>query len=112
MTPLIITKNTWIEKFTIVSKQNFLSMVCHQSFFKCMPLRKKQSGSTNITIISWTTITQTMWTLEIHNGFKIELSMSGRTYRNNIMLQMALCTSHEKLVHKPCGTKKYDIFSC
>jgi hypothetical protein len=30
MTPLIITKNTWIEKFTIVSKQNSLSMVCHQ----------------------------------------------------------------------------------
>lgn len=42
MTPLIITKNTWIEKFTIVSKQNFLSMVCHQSFSKCMPSRKNK----------------------------------------------------------------------
>jgi len=32
--------------------------------------------------------------------------MSGRPCKNNIMLQMALCTSHEKRVHKPCGTKK------
>ncbi len=109
MTPLIITKNTWIEEFTIVSTQNFLSMVCHQSFFKCMPSRKKQSGSTGITIISWTTITQTMWTSQIHNGFKIEFSMSGRPCRNNIMLQMALCTTHEKPIHKPHGTKKSDI---
>jgi hypothetical protein len=63
MTLLIITKNTWIEKIIVVLKQKFLSMVCHQSFFKGMPSRKKQSGSTSITIISWTTITQTMWTL-------------------------------------------------